>query len=223
MTSDSNLPKKECQVKINKNNTKNQIAYKKLRKMVVSGEFFEPHNWSVRSLAKAFKMSVVPVTEALRRLEQEDIFIVNPQRGISLKRMSLNQLREANVIREGMEIQASRILAKNASKETIDKLMAAAGNIGKLLGDNKFEEATFEDFQLHLQIVQSSQCKLLFEKYEHLLTVCMLYAENADMRFFSKDYKGSTKNHVALIEAIGTGDPDKAERAIREHILSYAS
>jgi DNA-binding GntR family transcriptional regulator len=198
-------------------------GYKKLRKMVVSGQFFEPHNWSVRSLAEAYKMSVIPVTEALRRLEQEDIFVVHPQRGISLKRLSVTQLKEANVIREGMEIQASRILAKDCSKETLNKLMVIAKNVEKLLDENNFEEAVVEDFQLHQEIVQSSRCKMLAEKYDQLLTVCLLYSETDDMRFFVKPYPTSTNDHVDLVKAIATGDPDKAERAIRKHIHSYAS
>lgn len=202
-------------------NTKSAAAYEKLKKMIISGQF-SSHDWSLRKLASRFKMSTVPISEAVRRLEQEEILVAHPQRGISINQLTMSQVQELNIIREAMEIQAARLLAVNGNKQTFDKLLKMAEKIEKLNKENKRKQTPYLDFKLHKQIVEEADCQILTEKYNQLVTACMVSTGSYDMSNFGNIHELS-EGHIELVKAIASGNQDKAEKAIREHIKSKAS
>ncbi|MBN1435706.1 MAG: GntR family transcriptional regulator [Sedimentisphaerales bacterium] len=206
-----------------KKKTKSQIAHEKLRKMILAGQFSGKYAWSLRSLAEKFKMSVVPITEAVRRLEQDGLLVVHPQRGISIQHLTVSQLRQANVVREGIEIQAARIVARKRCKETIDELMKIAERLKALIEQNKTAQISITDYKLHKKLVDASDNDILVETYEKLLTLSMITTEAAGISSFGqRDKPQEFQDHIALIKAIGSGDPEKAEKAVRDHIASDA-
>ena len=202
--------------------TKSQLAYQRIRQLILQGRFSDEHPWSLRELAQKFKMSVVPVTEAIRRLEQEGILQVHPQRGISIRRLSIQEIRQANVIREGMEIQAARLVAQTNHAPTFEQLMKIAQKIEQFAADNRRDKVHVWDYKLHKKLVEASGCKMLVETYENLLTMSVITTAATGMNCFHLE-RIETDDHVALIEAIASANPDKAERAIRNHINSDAS
>ena len=210
-------------MKNSKNQTKSQIAYEMLRKMILAHEFAQEFSWSLRALAKKFNMSVVPITEAVRRLEQEGIICVTPQRGISIANLSPWQLKQINVIREGLEIQAARIVAMNLTNSpAIEALRQIAIEIEEFVELNNWPKINVLDYKLHRMLVEASGNEMLCETYDRLLTMSMVAFKGQSMECFGGSARDS-HNHIKLIDNICSGDPEKAEKAVREHIRSDAS
>lgn len=209
-------------MKKNKKQTKSQIAYDKTRKMIIAGEFSFGHSWSMRKLAEKFSMSVAPVLEAIRRLEQEGILIAHPQRGITINQLSMTQLSEANIIREGLEIQAIRLLCKKVNARIISKLMKQARKTDLAVEKGNLKESYVLDFELHQEIVQLCECQMLIDEYDKLSLVCMLSCEVLGYDHMNRTEKKQIP-HTELIKAIETGNADKAEKIARVHIKSKAS
>jgi len=202
--------------------TKSFEAYETIRKMIISGEFHESHGWSLRKLAQAFSMSVVPISEAVRRLEQEGILIAHPQRGISQRRLSPHEVKQAYIVREGLEVQAARLLAIRKSAKLFEQLEKTAERIGQWVRKEKFSHAAFEDFKFHQQLVDFSKCDMLRALHDQVITICMVCTNAWDISYFTNE-TNDRQSHKELVHAIGQGDPDEAERAIRRHIKSDAS
>ena len=170
-----------------KKTTKSQIAYESIRRMILARRFLPKHGWSVRTLAAKLNMSTVPITEAIRRLQQEDIIQVSPQRGMAVRQLSSKELKDLMVVREALEVQAA-----------------------------------YADFQLHKQLVDAAANPILAGQYDRLATLSMVAGEDAEGNLSACELARHA-DHVALIQAIASGDPSTADRTLREHIRSEAS
>ncbi len=198
--------------------TKSQLAYNKLHEMIIQGKFSPDNNWSLRKLAKKLKMSVVPISEAIRRLEQQGIIEVRPQRGIIVKQLSQNELEQLKIVREALEVQAIRMLTISATKKQIETLKEMAKKLRTLLKQNKYAQAAYLDFKLHRKIVEFAQIDEITKRYDQLSTLCMLNTDGKGPSWLQHEYKQGNPNHIILIEAIESADPLKADNAIRAHI-----
>jgi len=202
--------------------TKNRLAYEKIRKMIISGQFTEDTRWSIRTLAARLGISAAPVVAAIRQLEQEEILEVHPQRGINVKMMTLKEIQQAAIVREGLEVQAARLVAKSNDRTVIKTLQAFAKRIVSLLEQGKLLEAAYADFELHQALVQAARCDILIAHYERLATICMLSTRGWDYSCFGDQHVGDATCHMTLVDAIATGDADTAETAMRRHLNTPA-
>jgi DNA-binding GntR family transcriptional regulator len=203
--------------------TKNEQAYQGIKKLVISGGFTLEAQWSLRSLADKFGMSVAPVTEAVRRLEQEGLLLVKPQQGITVRQLSLKEIQEYAIIREGLEIQAVRLLSMKNSEKDAEELRNMVKDLNQLVDGNQFDDAAYQDFLLHREIVKKAAVQLLLEQFERVSAILFLTTGGWNGPVFSGEFEFENDNHEQLIETIFQGDPDRAEQAIRFHIKSIAS
>ncbi len=205
-------------MKNNKTLTKSQLAYNKLHEMIIQGKFSPDNNWSLRKLAKKLKMSVVPISEAIRRLEQQGIIEVRPQRGIIVRQLSPNELEQLKIIREALEVQAIRMLTLSATKKQISILKEMAQKLRNLLKQNKYAQAAYLDFKLHRKIIEFAGIDEITQRYDQLSTLCMLNTDGKGPTWLQYEYKQGNPNHLLLIEAIESANPQQADKAIRAHI-----
>ena len=116
-----------------------------------------------------------------------------------------------------MEVQAARIVAKRADPHDLKAIDRLCDRIGRLLSAGDEKRAAYVDFELHMKIVASSGCKLLVRQYEQIATICLVNRGGWDQDWATRESSGKT-SHVRLVEALASGNADKAERAIRQHI-----
>jgi DNA-binding GntR family transcriptional regulator len=72
---------------------------------------------SRRQLAEEMGMSVVPVAEALQRLETEELVESQPRVGTRLRIATPQDVRGHYVVREALETQSARLFAEKAAME----------------------------------------------------------------------------------------------------------
>ncbi len=186
--------------------------------MIISLEFLDDNPWSVRELAERFGMSSVPVYAAMKRLEQEGFITVLPKRGIIVTRLTAAQLREAEVVREGLEVQAARILATSGTDEMFAELTRLAQEVVDSSKKEDLRAAVAADGNFHKHVIEFAGCDMLTERFEQLTVICWL----AD-RPSSSSAVVEGHSHLALVEALKTRDPEIADKAVRRHVTSYAS
>jgi DNA-binding GntR family transcriptional regulator len=208
-------------MKQKKDLSKTKTVYNKLKQMIVTGEFSGSHNWSLRTLAGKFNLSVAPVNVAVRQLENEGLLTVSPQKGISIKQLSIPQIKETNIIREALEIQAIRLITMQNDADVIDSLYKIACKITEAFKIS-MKKYYLLDCEFHLKIIKESGLNLLIQEYEKLSTVCMISSEFLGVEYFGNN-TNNKDSHLQIVKAIKSGDPDKAERVLRKHIGSDAS
>src|SRR5262245_60852792 len=84
-------------------NTLNEEVYEQLKHALMTGRIAPGSTMTIRSLAKSFGISPMPVREALRRLVAEHVLVLLPNRSVSLPIITRERFREITRIRTSLE------------------------------------------------------------------------------------------------------------------------
>ncbi len=193
--------------------TKAQQAYKKIKKLMLTGNMPAGHRTTLRAIAADLGMSVVPVSEAVRRLEQEGFVHAKPQSGIFVTKLTAKKQAELAIVRQAMEVQAARLIAIIKPRKHLDALRKAAQRIVEYQEKQNPRLASYTDWQFHVKLVSSSGCEMLNERYDSIAAIVMIHEGKLDEQWYEME-----ATHAGLVDALESGDPDIAELAIRAHL-----
>ncbi len=197
-------------------------AYFSIRDRILKGELALGTALSRRKLATELGMSLLPVAEALQRLESEGLVESRPRIGTRVCLPTALEIRERVEVREALESQAARLFAERATVRERLEIERMAEHMDALYnrctsGDNDAEflfAVQSYHLQFHLRIAECTGCRALQQAIEknHVLIFNWLYDIAAGRPPMPPRF------HRDLIEAISTGDPEAADRAMRQHV-----
>jgi GntR family transcriptional repressor for pyruvate dehydrogenase complex len=190
---------------------------------------------SERKLMEKFKISRVPVREALRVLEMMGVVEVKPGRGIyvtdpenslfSPLRQWLSVQKETLVnhfeVRLLIEPRAAALCAERASKEQIKAMKKSLGSFFEAQAENKLVEMIRADTQLHQLIAEATGNRTLATLMS-TFTNSLLEGWKASLRTEGRGVK-TVEEHASIVEAIEKKDAVKAEKLMKNHLLNALS
>src|SRR5262245_5786493 len=92
-----------------------EAAYFAIRDGILRGQLRPGAPLSRRRLAVELSMSVLPVSDALRRLEEDGLVESRARAGTRVKIPSEHEVRELYELREALESQTARLFAERAT------------------------------------------------------------------------------------------------------------
>lgn len=196
--------------------TLRQRAYRSLRSRIVRGELVPGQRLSLRKLARSLGMSIAPIGEALRELNRDGLLEMEPGWGARVRRLDAEGLRNQHILRMALECEAIRQCTATASAEEVESLAELAGDLDQSIDSVAEPEQVFElDSRFHLRIAQLSRVASLAESLRTNQLVRMLATGSR----IAHRLRRPPRQHIALVKAIRSGDPEQAQRAMREHCL----
>jgi len=197
-------------------------AYQTVRDWILSGDYRPGMPLTRRPIADRLGMSLIPVTEALQRLEAEGLVESLPRIGTRVRIPTPEQIRGHYDLRQALETQSARLFAKRAKAPQRDELLDKARKLDELYAgldreDPRFDRKLFrahkEHAKLHLFIATNTGSKPLIDALErsHVIVFNWLYNSAAHIERHPPNW------HQRLAEALLEGDPEKADRAMRHH------
>jgi GntR family transcriptional repressor for pyruvate dehydrogenase complex len=133
--------------------------------------------------------------------------------------MSGKDLTDLAEMRCVIEYHAVRRAAELASPEQVDELGEALERLGR--DSLSYEEAIRTDFEFHHKLVEVAGNRLMLNQMtilgEMLLSAIVLVTERPH------PLRSNYMVHRAIFEAVQAGDPDAAEKAMREHMKTFCS
>jgi len=195
-----------------------------LAREIRAGQFI-----SQRELVEITGLPLGAIRELIPRLEAEGLVRTVPQRGMQIAHVDLNLIKDAFQFRLFLECQAVAIFAAEAPAPIIaalksrhDGILArcvkaeatAAGITAKLIA-----EAQDIDWDLHATIVDSLGNAIISDAYR-ANSIKIRLIKQQQTRLNDGVVIPTMREHLAVIEAIATRDPDKASAALRRHIVS---
>lgn len=195
--------------------TAQQHAVDSLRRLIVSGALVPGQRVNQEDVAEAIGLSVAPVREALRVLEQEGQVTYLPRRGYFVTELRLADLREIYELRAMLEARAARhalpwidddALGRigDAARECVDA--AAAGDVAAELAANR---------RFHLAILEAPG-------QPHTLRVIRLLWDSTEayraMYYNSPDERAaSIEAHDRILAAVRARDADRLVAELDAH------
>lgn len=103
--------------------------YQAIRDQITFGELNPGERLTEPSLAARFKASRSPIREALRQLESEGLITLERNKGITVSKLSIEQVDDIYSIRSLLESYASRLSAERATKDHVRYLKGLNENL----------------------------------------------------------------------------------------------
>ncbi|MFV2010458.1 MULTISPECIES: GntR family transcriptional regulator [unclassified Micromonospora] len=178
---------------------------------------------NIDALARDLRVSPTPVREALARLEADGLVRKRPLVGYTatplLTRDEFDELVEMRLILE--TAAARRVAARSARAEpaAIDLLREAADLPGPVPGAQGYASIaafTAQDARFHNLLAEQSGNRMLHDAVVRLRPHLHLFR----LHFPPTHYRTSGAEHHRIVDAVASGDPDRAETAVREHLLA---
>jgi DNA-binding GntR family transcriptional regulator len=197
-------------------------AYLVIREQILRGEIPLGSPLSRRKLAESLEMSVLPVGEALQRLEREGFIEARHRAGTRVRVPTEEEIRDQYILREALESQAARLVAERATLQRLHELHRMAEQVDVMFNRSHQEQADSQfvfsvhnqHFQFHMRIAESANSKALRNEIEtkQVLMFNWLYMVAVPRRKLPSNF------HRTLCEALETRNPEIADRAMRKHI-----
>jgi len=199
-----------------KRDTNDAAGYVRLREAIVHGELAPNQRLVEADVSSMFRLTRGAVRSALLRLEHEGLVERAPHRGARVRQVSEHEaveILQTRAVLEGLAARHAAVKRTDAEAAELETILAeqlAALEREDLLG------ASDVNARLHARIIELSG----HETMQRL--VRGLKSQTVRFQFRTILIAGrpsqSAREHGAIVAAIVAGDPDEAERAMREHV-----
>jgi DNA-binding GntR family transcriptional regulator len=196
-------------------------AYFLIRERILRGQLKPGEVVSGRQLAEEFAMSLLPVAQALRRLESDKLVESRPRAGTRVRIPLPEEVRGRCIVREALEAQSARLCCTHAAMKERLELLRMAEQLDTLydrFGRDDDSELQFvvhtHHFELHMRIAEHARCPELKEAIEmnQVLIYNWFFDLAAERRSLPSGF------HSRLLQTITGSDPLAADEAMREHV-----
>jgi DNA-binding GntR family transcriptional regulator len=196
--------------------TLTERVYGALREEIVSGAMRPGTRLVRRALSARLGVSAMPVTEALLRLEVDGLVENRPLYGARVRPLTLEDIRNDAVLREAIECQAARVCAENGSDE-LSRLATEARTVDRMMreGDPRSRLGMRTHLDFHVLLARCGGFPRLGDELERLWFRRLMRLNWVK----ATHYKPVPANwHQMLVDSIATGEPERAETKMREHV-----
>ena len=186
-------------------------------KGVHEGRYAPGHRLVESDITQELGVSRGPLREAFRRLAADGILDIQAHKGAAVRRHSRVELVELFRVREVLEGLAARVAAERIDTSGArQKALAMLKHIHKSGPLLDVEDHIEDNEAFHRAIFELSGNRFL----QRVMTPLQMPTYRA--AFFrllkSANRKRSVDQHVAILEAIIAGKPDRAEAEMRKHV-----
>ncbi len=193
-----------------------EVAYRAIRKRILDNVWAPGTQALEGALALELSMSRTPVREALIRLSNEGLVEVIPRHGMRVLPVSPADMREIYQVLTSLESMAAELVARTkpgaAELAPLDK---ASRDMERALKRDDLDAWAEADERFHRHLVEmcgnAKLAAIVFNYWDRAHRARMV-----TLRMRPRPVN-STREHLAIVEAIRRGDADAAGTLVRAH------
>lgn len=193
------------------------IAYRIISQKILDGEFQPGMKLSRRKMAEVTNVSVIPVIEALKRLEEDGLVESKPQWGSFVAVPTRKRIIQCYQLREAIECQCARILSQTITAEQLEELYGIARELDTVpYAEERAADSRDHHLRFHNCLAEYTDNDLLVRTLNRMnlfWVLCKALSARASSIETPRYW------HCKLVDEIASGDPERAEKAMREHVL----
>jgi DNA-binding GntR family transcriptional regulator len=194
----------------------NYEIYSELKRRIVFLEY-RPHEiLFIKTLAKEFGVSSIPIREALILLMSENLVRIISNRGIYVTEVSFQELKDVFEVRYYLIGLAGRLAAQRIS----DQELAEIKNLFRKLKNERDRKRIIQlDAEFHSLINNATKNKTLAEELERLRN------RIERLWFFARENEDYSKkipqNFEMIIEALEKRNAEQCAQMLRNHAIHF--
>lgn len=194
-----------------------KLVHERVRQAILNGELAPGERFTETQLAEGLGTSRAPVREALRELEQESLIVPSGQRGYELRPVTPRDVEELCLLRVALERLAASMFSTRADDRDLARLQGIVDDMKTLDDKPRSQRRRDElDAEFHQQLVIASQHELLLRTWLTMRDRLTLAMRAVNLAWPVSP--GFVQSHQKVVDALASGDPEKAQLAIERHI-----
>lgn len=168
-------------------------------------------------LAGRLGISRSPVREAFARLIHDGLVVQSPRRGTFVAKLEREDIADIQDVRSLLEGHAARLAVARITSDDVAELRTLVQTIGDAATGEDWIRVVRLNARFHEQVVRLTGNKVLLRAWSMLDPLAWLIPTTVPVghRHNPQDL---LSRHMALIDALESGDPQRAEHAFRAHI-----
>jgi DNA-binding GntR family transcriptional regulator len=191
-------------------------AYKKVRDAITFGRYSPGERLIEHEACQAFQVGRTPLREALRRLQTEGYVNLVPNRGVTISKLSIDDVKNIYSIIALLEGYATELAVEYLTAEDMKKLDSLHKRMAQLDAKQNFREWTEKNDLFHGLIVKACGNNLLPNLIKGLRNKIYRY------RFLSVTTLGQSdkyvENHEKILTALRSKNAKQAGKTMRKHV-----
>ena len=189
------------------------MAYSGIRDMILGGDLAPGDRVMENDCAARLGISRTPVREAIGRLMTEGLIARSDGGAPIVNRISADDILEIQNVRRLLEVEAARRACNAPGRDNLLALRRVL--VAYLEGDRPDAAAHMAlDDRLHNSLAIMARSQVLAE----LIANLRLRTRNFDKTALPDRFEPGCREHIAIIDAVLSGDPDRAEDAMSAHL-----
>ncbi len=192
-------------------------VFDRLEQDILTGKYARGDILTEAQICEKLGVSRTPVRVALSRLEAEHI-TESSSRGTVVLGVTEQDAEDIYEIRRRVEVLAAAYCAKNIKPEQITVLNDIL-DYQELCAEKKnSEQVKALDSEFHTKLYEFSGSVVLYDTLVPLHRKIQKYRQKSVEA--KSRAKASNAEHRSIVEAIASGDPARAEKAMLDHLMS---
>jgi DNA-binding GntR family transcriptional regulator len=192
-----------------------------LRRAITTGQLAPGTHLVETELSEALQISRGTLREAMRQLQQEGLISAGARGRLSVRHLDAKEIKNIFDVRAALESLAAQDLASREDRSAaVAELRKAVVDMEKWAASN-LEDRIEADLKFHRTMCHLTGNETLLHSWSSLegsIRMSIMFA-GVDRALKNMD----AKRHSDIVDAIESGDADKAAAAVREHMAGAAS
>jgi GntR family transcriptional regulator, rspAB operon transcriptional repressor len=193
-------------------------VYEVLRERILTVQLKPGESINERWLADWLGVSRTPIREAINRLSAHGLIAIVPNVGTSVSLINVGRVKEFCLIRRSLE----SLIVRHAAERFDDSAALALGALVDqqlaTLEEPDLIENIVVDSQFHRAIAEISGLTATWLILQHAMDE-ILRVRHLSVRLL-RPLREPIDEHLAILDALRTGDADRCERAMKAHLDS---
>jgi DNA-binding GntR family transcriptional regulator len=202
-----------------------QLIADHLREQIIQGIFRPGQQINESVLAGQLSTSRGPVREALQRLTQEGLLVSLRNRGVFVKELTIDDIREIYAVREAVELLSAKMLLAAGPERinlTSQSLKQSLTDMEKQVTLSDWQAIARLDMQFHTSFVEGTGNSRLIRIYDTLAAesrMCILsWWATCNLQASYRRPDALVQEHQNILDLLQAGDSEGLQRAISHHL-----
>ena len=192
------------------------LVREEILRLIKAGELAGGDKLNEQTFAEHFGVSRAPIREAFRALEAAGLVKLEKNRGVYVREIGEAEARELYELRAALDEATGRMLAPRIAPAQVDDLRGWLKRLDATARRADMVQYFALNIDFHDRIVELTGNATLLEFYRRIIDRMHLLRR----RYFAvtRDSHASQREHRAIVDALATGDPERAALAMRSHV-----
>ena len=197
--------------------TVTDVLVEQLRNEIIQGKLRPGERLRLRDLAERYKISTMPVREALQILTTEGLVSGEARRGATVTQLSMADVEDIYEIRATLEALATRLAMPHVTADLLDALRKITAEMDRFEENGDMVKVVEANYRFHALLYAASGRTHLAELISSLRHRTAHYLH---LRTAQGGAPLAHQEHYDIIAALQQNDAERAATLMFEHIAS---